>query len=491
MTIINGATNELVDTVRISELRAMIYNPANNKIYCAWEIWSIEPCHVRVIDGVTNEITAYIELNCGRPHNLFHNQFSIKVYCACDYYTLIIDGATNQVITPKVITSFNVLLDPHNFAYNPNNNKIYCAGSFLIGIIDGTNDTLIATIFGGGLHWYSSIVYSPINNHAYCSNYGHDSVMVIDGLGDTVIAMIPVGDYPLELIHNPTNNLIYCLNEWSEDISVISCDEYIVIVIIAVGQEPRALVYNPTNNKVYCANSVSNNVTIIDCTTNVVITHLPAGNRPVALVYNPFGNKIYCAGSDSVTVIDGAGDSVITTITVGNGPHALLYNPINNKIFCANYYSDDVTVIDGAGDTVITTIAVGEEPVALAHNPLQNRVYVSNYGGGSISVIRDSMTGIEERECQIPNSQGPTFEIFPNPTRTQAKIRYMIQDAGYKKQDLLLQIYDVTGRSVKTIELRDFKDETCIDLQELTTGVYFFRVEVGDDIATKKVLLVR
>ncbi len=62
------------------------------------------------------------------------------------------------------------------------------------------------------------------------------------------------GDGPCALCYNPTNNKVYCANDGSDSVTVIDGATNSVIATVAVGDWPCALCYNPTDNKVYCAN---------------------------------------------------------------------------------------------------------------------------------------------------------------------------------------------------------------------------------------------
>lgn len=341
------------------------------------------------------------------------------------------------------------------------------------------------------------LTYNSTNNKIYVGGEGN-CVIVIDGATNEKIAKIPVGDYPYALVWNSTNNKVYCANYLSRNVTVIDGATNTVDTTITVGDYPRALVWNSTNNKVYCANEVSDNVTVIDGATNTVITTITVGDNPYALFWNSTNNKVYCANraSNNVTVIDGATNTVDTTITAGNYPCALVWNSTNNKVYCANAGSDNVTVIDGATNTVITTIDVGAEPLAFTWNSIQNRVYVANYAGSSVSVLRD-VVGVEEEKPHWRDKMQSVklMQNYPNPFNSFAVIRYSLS----KPTRTTLKIHDMSGRVVKTL-VNDLQNSGYYRVRwnlkddrerKIANGVYFYRIEAGNFIATKKMLLIR
>jgi len=314
---------------------------------------NIKLCAILIFAFITLTNAQWLETTIAvgdEPRALVYNPTNNKVYCAnydSDNVT-VIDGATNAVITTIAVGD-----EPCALAYNPTDNKVYCANwlSDNVTVIDGATNAVITTITVGAGPY--ALVYNPTNNKVYCANWYSGNVTVIDGATNAVITTIPVGVRPCALVYNPTNNKVYCANYASDNVTVIDGATNAVITTITVGSIPRALVYNPTNNKAYCANRFSDNVTVIDGATNTVITTIAVGDYPRALVYNPTHNKVYCANwdSDNVTVIDGATNAVITTIGVGDGPRAFAWNPVQNRTYVANFYSSSVSVIRDGGET--------------------------------------------------------------------------------------------------------------------------------------------
>ena len=221
-------------------------------------------------------------------------------------------------------------------------------------------------------------------------------------------------------------------------------------------------------------------------------TTITVGSHPLALVWNSQNNKVYCANSNSsnVTVIDCQTNSVITTITVGTNSYALVWNSQNNKIYCANEGSSNVTVIDGQTNSVITTIPVGIEPRAFCWNSLQNRVYVANYASATVSVIRDSIiSGVEENN-QLLSRARLSIEIYPNPAKTLTAIRYSLP----AESKISLQLYDISGRLVKTLVNESKKSgiyNVNLNTKILSAGVYFLSLQTESRRIIEKIVITK
>lgn len=82
------------------------------------------------------------------------------------------------------------------------------------------------------------------------------------------------------------------------------------------------------------------------------------------------------------------------------------------------------------------------------------------------------------------------FQNYPNPFNPSTTIRYSIT-----KPDLVrIKIYDILGREVKTL-VNELKQagiyEVQFDATGLASGIYFYRIESGAFIQTKKMILLR
>jgi len=81
-------------------------------------------------------------------------------------------------------------------------------------------------------------------------------------------------------------------------------------------------------------------------------------------------------------------------------------------------------------------------------------------------------------------------DINPNPFISRATIKYIIPET----QRVTLGIYDITGRMVKKLVDKEVKQGSyTLDFEnnEMSTGIYFIRLCVGNYVATEKLILVK
>lgn len=82
------------------------------------------------------------------------------------------------------------------------------------------------------------------------------------------------------------------------------------------------------------------------------------------------------------------------------------------------------------------------------------------------------------------------FHNYPNPFNPSTVIRYQIPEAGL----VSLKVYDLLGREVASLvdEIKPAGSyEVKFDASELSSGVYFYRLQSGDFISARKLILIK
>ena len=116
---------------------------------------------------------------------------------------------------------------------------------------------------------------------------------------------------------------------------------------------------------------------------------------------------------------------------------------------------------------------------------------VKAYKGSAVSDYSNEAsfaTDVKEEEG-IPTEYSIS-QNYPNPFNPTTKIKFALPKTALTK----IIIYDLIGREVQTLinkELEAGYHEISIDANNLTSGVYFYRVQSGDFIQTKKMILMK
>ena len=141
----------------------------------------------------------------------------------------------------------------------------------------------------------------------YVANSGDSTVSVIDTATNTVVGLIPVGNFPLGVAITPDGTKVYVTNLNDNTVSVIHTATKTVVKTVLVGKEPYAVAVTPDGTKVYVANFLSNNVSVIHRPGNTVVATIPVGNRPAGVAFTPDGTQAYVTTApNTVSVIDTA-----------------------------------------------------------------------------------------------------------------------------------------------------------------------------------------
>jgi hypothetical protein len=79
-------------------------------------------------------------------------------------------------------------------------------------------------------------------------------------------------------------------------------------------------------------------------------------------------------------------------------------------------------------------------------------------------------------------------DVYPNPARHRVTVQYAVPET----RDVALHLYDVLGRRVKTIadSKEQGRKEVRLDVSDLTSGMYFLRLQTGRTVKTQRLTVV-
>jgi len=178
-------------------------------------------------------------------------------------------------------------------------------------------------------------------------------------------------------------------------------------------------------------------------------------------------------------------DEDIDIVAVGKIPGELvIYGNTNftwaKTVLANNFYGGTaLTVIDFDGDNDLDIIAGASNLGELYW--FENQL-VSNV--------------IENKDNSIPK-QFHLFQNFPNPFNPSAKIKFTIPSnviLSGAKNLVLLKVYDVLGNEITTLvneEKPAGSYEVEFNASSLASGLYFYTLQTGNFIQTKKMVLMR
>lgn len=190
-----------------------------------------------------------------------------------------------------------------------------------------------------------------------------------------------------------------------------------------------------------------------------------------------------------------------TLISPTNGQQGVLLNPtlVWNSVAGRTHYSfmisRNVNFTDTAySSTSDTTFFV------LPTNTLEiNTLYYwkvrsqDSVGFGIYSApwsFRSRLTGNINMMSEIIPSDYKLFSNYPNPFNPTTKIKFDLPKSSFVK----INVFDITGKMINEIvnmNLNAGSYETEFNGSNLSSGIYYYRIEAGNFVETKKMILIK
>ena len=143
-----------------------------------------------------------------------------------------------------------------------------------------------------------------------------------------------------------------------------------------------------------------------------------------------------------------------------------------------------VAYIVGQGNSALNSISVTRNYTQDVQTYFNN-----NFTNGTVSDLADNNYTIPEKFSLSQN--------YPNPFNPSTKIKYSIPNVTLSEVEgsrVQLKVYDVLGNEVATL-VNEYRNagsyEVNFNASSLSSGIYFYRLQAGSFIQTKKMLLIK
>jgi hypothetical protein len=113
------------------------------------------------------------------------------------------------------------------------------------------------------------------------------------------------------------------------------------------------------------------------------------------------------------------------------------------------------------------------------------RVAVENYLSDKYAII----LGVDDQSNEIP-TQFILEQNYPNPFNPSTTIKFQVPNSSFVN----LKVYDILGNEVATLvneEKPSGTYEVSFDAKGLSTGIYFYTINAGNFVETKKMILMK
>ena len=490
-------------------LSSMSYDPVNNKVYCA-----TSGPKVVVVDAVGDTVIARVWVGADMRLVCYDPVDTSNWAAGSDVAALgVIDGATDR-LTDVAYPGF---FAPRSLCYNSVDDHLYCLGNGLAVIDCDSNRVLRILLVGKAAT--DSIIWNSVNNKIYLSNPAENTVMVLDGAGDSMTAIVQIADSP-GAMRCSDDGKVYLATKGG--VAVIDPDGDSIRTVVVTPYDPRSLCYDRTDNKMYVGLGGGMQVSVIDVTSDSVLANVPVSVPCDRICWNPNHDKAYVYGptNTAVVVVDCTVDTVLRTIGVvawemwishcdsvcdkvyfGGSDQLCIVNAATDTFYNGHilwslgdvldngrpadsnsvYYTDPdngkLRVISGADDHTLRVFGL-LRTTDLAWNPAHSWVYALNPDSSSIIVISDTMLGVEERRPQAVSH-------LPQATVVRGAL---VLDAVDSRQNTAYgaELLDIAGRVAMKLQ------PGANDVRALAPGVYFAHSTIDNRQSTvTKVVVTR
>lgn len=221
------------------------------------------------------------------------------------------------------------------------------------------------------------------------------------------------------------------------------------------------------------------------------------------------GNKLFSKRVNKNTTIVpvGKAENIDSVIITWNDSYDLSYIGIL-PLYYSGFIDNELNLVSAynsiAGDMTNNVLSNDNIYAELDNQSIMTLTFKNTTNILPVNWIRDYVIIIDGRYLNVQengrilgvkqqnNIPGlfKLYQNYPNPFNPFTKIKYAVP----KKVKVLLQIYDILGREVKTL-VNEIKEigyhEVSFNASNFASGVYFYRIEAGDFVESKKMVVLK
>lgn len=275
-----------------------------------------------------------------------------------------------------------------------------------VSVIDGASNKVVATIEIGARP--RGIGVAPDGSEVYVAISEDNAIAVFDPNTFEILRRFDSGDDPETFAVHPNGN-IYISNEDDAKASVYNPKTGALVAEIKVGIEPEGVAISPDGKKVIVTSESTNMLHVIGVPEHVIVNNILVGARPRAATFNRAGTIAYATSeiSGEVKKVDVESGKIIGKMPLANDkakPKDVLLSRDEKKLYVAGGRANQIFVLDANTLEIHASIPVGKRVWGLALCADGTRLYTTDGVSNQVSVID---TGNNEVVATVPVGKFP------------------------------------------------------------------------------------
>ncbi len=291
------------------------------------------------------------------------------------------------------------------------------------------------------------------NNKLYCCNTTGIGIIDLSSRVLDTLIVIEGSDLLNDLVIN--DGKIYVSDYWDPKIYIIYMEDYSYDILV---QEPNfvpnGLYFEEENNRI------------------MAVVRNENGTQPRVMAINPENGELTLVKNTPYYSLDGIyrdceGNYYITSWLISTGVEGVI-----------KYNSD----FSDAGE-IITTNCSGPADIFIYESILA----IPNLNSNTLDLVDLNITGNED-EVKPPLVR--LNQNYPNPFNPETTICFNLQ----KKCKVDLSVYNIKGERVQNLIHQEYSQgehKITFNANHLSSGVYFYKLQTGNLVQTRKMLLIK
>jgi photosystem II stability/assembly factor-like uncharacterized protein len=206
-------------------------------------------------------------------------------------------------------------------------------------------------------------------------------------------------------------------------------------------------------------------------------------------ITSPGGGDTYVGGGLYYTTNGGADWNFLYTTLLSSIYFADVNNVWAVGHSCIVHSENMIKSIDGGVNWISQPNITSEWLNSVYFTDLNNGWVVGD-NGTILHTTNGGVSFVEEEQIDKVPTEFLLSQNFPNPFNPNTKIKYSVPQAS----NVVVKVYDVLGTEIETL----VSEEKSVGTYELTwnaanlaSGVYFYRLQAGDYVQTRKMILLK